>query len=32
MNEAVETGFTKLDETDRIALIRLLDAIRAALD
>lgn len=32
MNEAVEAGFAKLDETDRIAFIRLLDAIRAALE
>jgi DNA-binding MarR family transcriptional regulator len=32
MNEAVETAFTRLEETDRIAFIRLLDAIRAALD
>jgi DNA-binding MarR family transcriptional regulator len=32
MNEAVEAGFTRLDETDRIAFIRLLDAIRAALE
>jgi DNA-binding MarR family transcriptional regulator len=32
MNEAVETAFTRLDETDRIAFIRLLDAIRAALE
>ena len=32
MSDAVEAGFTKLDETDRIAFIRLLDAIRDALE